>query len=142
MKVGGRDSTVPHRVLEAGATTTLYTWSAQEVMAACRSVSMSKARPLAGLPSFGVRLKPAAVRLKAAFRAALRPESADLAMAGPHPARGLKALLGCNPTLLAPALPDPEAPVIPRRFVQTAREGRLAKGSVRAFGGSDRKDIP
>ena len=103
------------------------------VIAACRSVPVSMVRPFAGLPSFGCGPKPAAVRFKAAFRAAWRPESTTLDMAGPRPARGLTALLGRKPTMLASVLPNPEAPVPPPVF-QAAPEGRAGKGSVQAFG--------
>jgi hypothetical protein len=71
--------------------------------------------------------EPAAVRSKAAFRAALRPDRTSLDMAGPRPARGLKepclaANLPCSPrsarTLKRPSF---------RRFFQSAPEGGPAR---------------
>lgn len=98
-------------------------------MAACPPLPVSSARPSPASLRSVSSPKPAAVRFKAAFRAALRPESADLGMAGPRPARGLKALLGRKPTLLALALPDPEAPVFPPVCSDRARrEGRQGAG--------------
>lgn len=99
------------------------------VMVTCRSVPVSMVKLFAGLPSFGCGPKPAAVRFKVAFRAAGRPESTTLDMAGPRPARGLTALLVRKPTMLVSVLPDPEAPVLPPVFSDRARrEGRQGVG--------------
>lgn len=105
------------------------------------SVPVSMVRPFAGLPSFGCGPKPAAVRFKAAFRAAGRPESTTLDMAGPRPARGLTALLVRKPTMLVSVLPDPEAPVLPPVF-QAAPEGRAGKRLVQDFRRTERKKKP
>lgn len=56
----------------------------------------------AGPPRSGCGPEPAAVRFKAACRAALRPDRTGLDMAGPRPARGLETtLLGRKPAMLA-----------------------------------------
>mgnify|MGYP001128853621 FL=1 len=98
----------------------------------CPSVPVSISRPVPVLPRSGCGPEPAAVRFKAAFRAALRPDRTDLAMAGPRPARGLRkpclaANLPCSPSVR----PDPEAPVIPPVPVVRAR-GRAGTEPVRA----------
>lgn len=112
----------------------------QMVIIVCPSVPVSISRPVPVLPRSGCGPEPAAVRFKAAFRAALRPDRTDLAMAGPRPARGLRkpclaANLPCSPSVR----PDPEAPVIPPVPVVRAR-GRAGTEPVRASG-KKRKDI-
>ena len=85
--------------------------------------------------------EPAAVRLKAACRAAGRPDRSGLGVAGPRPARGLKdALLGRKPATLASVRPDHEALVIPPVLSIRAR-GRAGTGPVRASG-TRKKDMP
>jgi hypothetical protein len=98
----------------------------------CPSVPVSISRPVPVLPRSGCGPEPAAVRFKAAVRAAGRPDRSGLGMAGPRPARGLKdALLGRKPATLASVRPDPEAPVIPPVPVVRAR-GRAGTEPVRA----------
>jgi len=77
-------------------------------MTAFASIPMSKSRPVPVLPRASCGPEPAAVRFKAACRAAGRPDRTGLDMAGPRPARGLKeALLGRKPSMLASVRPGP-----------------------------------
>lgn len=93
---------------------------------------MSKSRPCRSSLGLHGGPEPAAVRFKAAFRAAGRPDRSGLDMAGPRLARGLKeALLGRKPSMLVSVRPDPEAPVIPPVLLVRAR-GRAGTEPVLA----------
>lgn len=86
--------------------------------------------------------KPAAVRFKAAFRAARRPVEPFSARWARVPREGWSALLGRKPTLLDLALPDPEAPVFPPVLSGPRPKGGPSKEPVPAFGGTPGKEIP